>query len=162
MSTTVERSGGSALSEEDVIPGLETSVCEEFLSPANVGRALRRVEANRGAPGVDGMTTRELRPWIREHWAGVREALDAGTYRPLPVRRAVIPRPGGGERALGVPSVLDRLIQQAIAQVLAPIFDPYFSPAVVTPASRWHSTASGSFTDTDYHVPSPPKAGQSQ
>lgn len=100
---------------------------EEFLSPGNLGRALRRVEANRGAPGVDGMSTEQLRPWIREHWAGVREALDAGTFRPLPVRRVVIPKPGGGERELGVPSALDRLIQQAIAQVLTPIFDPQFS-----------------------------------
>ncbi|WP_277750825.1 group II intron reverse transcriptase/maturase [Nonomuraea polychroma] len=98
-----------------------------MLSPGNLGRALRRVEANRGAPGVDGMSTEELRPWIREHWASVREALDAGTYRPLPVRRVVIPKPGGGQRMLGVPTVLDRLIQQAIAQVLVPIFDPFFS-----------------------------------
>jgi group II intron reverse transcriptase/maturase len=73
------------------------------------------------------MTTAELRPWLREHWVRVRESLDAGTYRPLPVRRVVIPKPGGGERLLGVPTVLDRLIQQAIAQVLTPIFDPEFS-----------------------------------
>src|SRR5260370_20925522 len=76
-----------------------------MLSPQNLGRALRRVEANRGAPGVDGMTTGQLRPWLHEHWAAVREALDAGTYRPSPVRRAVIPKPGGGERLLGVPTV---------------------------------------------------------
>ncbi len=98
-----------------------------MLSRGNLGRALKRVEANRGAPGVDGMTTGELRPWLREHWAAVREALDAGTYRPSPVRRVVIPKPGGGERLLGVPTCLDRLIQQAIAQVLTPIFDPFFS-----------------------------------
>jgi group II intron reverse transcriptase/maturase len=73
------------------------------------------------------MTTKELVPWLREHWAPVREALDAGTYRPSPVRRVVIPKPGGGERLLGVPTCLDRLIQQAIAQVLTPIFDPFFS-----------------------------------
>ena len=66
-------------------------------------------------------------PWLREHWASVREALDAGTYRPSPVRRVVIPKPGGGERLLGVPTCLDRLICQAIAQVLTPIFDPFFS-----------------------------------
>jgi RNA-directed DNA polymerase len=98
-----------------------------MLSPENLGRALRRVRANGGAPGVDGMTTGELVPWLREHWAQVRQALDAGTYRPSPVRRVVIPKPGGGERLLGVPTCLDRLIQQAIAQVLTPIFDPQFS-----------------------------------
>jgi group II intron reverse transcriptase/maturase len=103
------------------------SVWERLLSPENLGRALRRVRANAGAPGVDGMTTEELVPWLREHWASTREALDAGTYRPSPVRRVVIPKPGGGERLLGVPTCLDRLICQAIAQVLTPIFDPVFS-----------------------------------
>ena len=86
-----------------------------MLSPENLGRALRRVRGNGGAPGVDGMTTEELVPWLRKHWASVREALDAGTYRPSPVRRVVIPKPGGGERLLGVPTCLDRLICQAIA-----------------------------------------------
>ncbi len=119
MSTPAERSGRPARPEDAVIPGLEVSVWERMLSPENLGRALRRVRANAGAPGVDGMTTEELVPWLREHWAQVREALDAG--------RVVIPKPGGGERLLGVPTCLDRLIQQAIAQVLTPIFDPGFS-----------------------------------
>ncbi len=127
MSTAAERSGRTARLEDAVIPGLEVSLWERMLSPENLGRALRRVRANRGAPGVDGMTTEELVPWLREHWASVRQALDAGTYRPSPVRRVVIPKPGGGERLLGVPTCLDRLIQQALAQVLTPIFDPYFS-----------------------------------
>jgi len=127
LSSAAERSGRSAHSGEAVIPGLEVPLWEQMLSVENLGRALRRVEANRGAPGVDGMTTGELRPWLQEHWATVREALDAGTYQPSPVRRVVIPKPGGGERLLGVPTCLDRLIQQAIAQVLMPIFDPCFS-----------------------------------
>jgi len=123
----VERSGRSAHSEDAVIPGLD-SLRERMLSTENLGRALRRVRANRGAPGVDGMTTEELVPWLREHWAAVRQALDAGTYRPSPARRVVIPKPGGaGERLLGVPTCLDRLIQQAIAQVLTPIFGSCFS-----------------------------------
>jgi RNA-directed DNA polymerase len=127
LSTAAERSGQTARLEDAVIPGLEVSLWERLLSPENLGRALRRVRANRGAPGVDGMTTDELVPWLAEHWAGVRQALDAGTYRPSPVRRVVIPKPGGGERLLGVPTCLDRLICQAIAQILTPIFDPQFS-----------------------------------
>jgi group II intron reverse transcriptase/maturase len=127
LSTAAERSGQSAHPGEAVIPGLEVSLWEQLLSPQNLGQALKRVEANRGAPGVDGMTTGELRPWLREYWATIREALDAGTYQPSPVRRVVIPKPGGGERLLGVPTCLDRLVQQAIAQVLTPIFDPQFS-----------------------------------
>jgi RNA-directed DNA polymerase len=127
LSTAAERSDRPARFEDAVIPGLEVPLWEEMLSPQNLGRALRRVEANRGAPGVDGMTTGQLRPWLHEHWVQVRGALDAGTYRPSPVRRVVIPKPGGGERLLGVPSCLDRLVQQAIAQVLTPVFDPGFS-----------------------------------
>ncbi|MCA1821320.1 MAG: hypothetical protein LC644_06105 [Pseudonocardia sp.] len=127
MSPAAERSSRSAHSEKTAIPGLEVSLWEQMLAPENLSRALRRVRANRGAPGVDGMTTAELGPWLRRRWAEVREALDAGTYRPSPVRRVVIPKPGGGERLLGVPTCLDRLIQQALAQVLTPIFDPFFS-----------------------------------
>jgi len=98
-----------------------------MLSKENLLAALNRVEVNRGAPGVDGMATAELRPWLLVHWPEVRAELDAGTYRPAPVRQVIIPKPGGGERMLGVPRVLDRLIQQAVAQVLVPIFDPEFS-----------------------------------
>lgn len=90
---------------------------------------MRRVQANKGAPGVDGVRTEELRDWLREYWEQVRADLDAGSYRPQPVRRVTIPKPGGGERMLGVPTALDRLIQQALAQVLTPVFDPHFSGA---------------------------------
>ena len=94
----------------------------------NLAEALRRVEQNAGAPGIDGMSTKELRPWLKDHWPSVRSALDAGTYRPQPVRRVMIPEPSGGLRMLGVPAAVDRLICQAIAQVLTPIFDPLFHP----------------------------------
>jgi RNA-directed DNA polymerase len=129
LSTAAERSGRTARPGDAVLPGLEVPLWEQLLSHENLGRALRRVEANRGAPGADGMTTGQLRPWLHEHWAAVRAALDAGTYRPSPALRVVIPKPGGGERLLGVPTCLDRLIQQAIAQVLTPVFDPGFSPS---------------------------------
>lgn len=101
---------------------------ELVFSRENLLAALRRVEANAGAPGADGLRTDELRSWLLGHWAGIREQLDAGTYRPLPVRQVMIPKPDGGERKLGVPAVLDRLVQQAIAQVLVPVFDPGFAP----------------------------------
>ena len=87
LSPAAERSGRSAHVEDAVLPGLEVSVWEQVLSPGHLGRALRRLEANRGAPGVDGMTTDQLRPWLHEHWVQVREALDAGIYQPSPVRR---------------------------------------------------------------------------
>jgi group II intron reverse transcriptase/maturase len=93
----------------------------------NVARALERVERNGGAPGIDGMTVKELRPYLREHWLGIRETLDEQTYQPRPVRRVEIPKPEGGVRQLGIPSVMDRFLQQAIAQVLTHLFEPLFS-----------------------------------
>jgi group II intron reverse transcriptase/maturase len=99
---------------------------EDVFSQANIARALRRVERNGGAPGPDGMTTAQLRAHVEAHWPEIRSSLDRGTYRPQPVRRVQIPKPGGGMRELGVPTVLDRLICQAILQVLTPIFDPSF------------------------------------
>jgi group II intron reverse transcriptase/maturase len=102
-------------------------VWEKFLSRGNLTAALRRVERNAGAPGVDGMQTKELRSWLHDHWPEVRAALEAGTYRPQPTRRVTIPKPSGGERELGVPTALDRMIQQALSQVLVPVFDPGFS-----------------------------------
>ena len=101
---------------------------ERVFSQANLSVALKRVERNKGAAGVDGLGTEDLRDWLAEHWAVTREALDAGTYAPLPVRQVMIPKLDGGQRMLGVPSVLDRLIQQALAQVLSPVFEPGFVP----------------------------------
>lgn len=125
--TPVERSDRPAETVREAQPARVEGLWGEVFSRENLYRALQRVESRKGAPGVDGMTVAELRPWLKDHWAGVREALQAGTYRPQPVRRVTIPKPGGGKRELGVPTVLDRLIQQALAQALTPIFDPHFS-----------------------------------
>jgi len=101
---------------------------EEVCARANLLTAYRRVVRNGGAPGVDGMTVDELMPYCRGHWARIREELFGGTYKPQPVRRVEIPKPDGkGKRMLGIPTVLDRRIQQALLQVLTPVFDPTFS-----------------------------------
>ena len=100
---------------------------EEVLGRGNLIQALRRVEKNRGAAGVDGMTVEEMRPYLKDQWPGIRERLLEGTYEPRAVRRVEIPKPGGGKRGLGIPTVIDRLIQQALLQVLTPLFDPRFS-----------------------------------
>ena len=103
---------------------------DQVVSRENLIRAHKRVVRNKGAPGVDGMTVDDLMPYCREHWSRIREALLNGTYQPQPVRKVEIPKPGGkGVRTLGIPTVLDRLIQQALLQVLQPIFDPTFSDA---------------------------------
>lgn len=94
----------------------------------NLFAALKRVQRNRGGAGVDGMTTEELPAWLRENWPRVRRELLAGDYRPIPVRRVSIPKPTGGTRELGIPTVVDRLIQQALLQVMQPRIDPTFSP----------------------------------
>lgn len=100
---------------------------ERIFSRANLYRALGRVEANKGAAGVDGMAVAELRAHLRQHWPSIRTKLDAGTYAPSPVRRVTIPKPDGGERMLGIPTVQDRLIQQAMHQVLSEEYEPRFS-----------------------------------
>ena len=104
------------------------SLIEEVLRRENVQKAYRRVVANGGAPGVDGMRVDELMAYCRKHWPRIREGIRSGAYRPQPVKTVEIPKPGGkGTRMLGIPTVLDRMIQQALLQVLSPIFEPTFS-----------------------------------
>jgi len=101
---------------------------EAVVERENMWLALRRVEANKGSAGVDKMPVDQLRPHLREHWPRIKEELLDGRYKPSPVRAAEIPKPGGkGKRMLGIPTVVDRLIQQAVHQVLTPVFDPGFS-----------------------------------
>jgi group II intron reverse transcriptase/maturase len=100
---------------------------EEVVQRGNAKAALKRVRQNKGSPGVDGMTVDELPEYLAEHWEKIREELLAGTYQPRPVKRQEIPKSGGGVRELGIPTALDRFVQQAILQVLQPRFDPTFS-----------------------------------
>jgi retron-type reverse transcriptase len=120
-------SGGPVSPDGESRPVRVDGLWGRVFSQANLARALQRVESNGGAPGVDAMTTGELGPWLSIHLEGLLSSLDEGSFRPSPVRRVSIPKPDGGRRMLGVPTVVDRLVQQAIAQVLEPIFDPGFS-----------------------------------
>ena len=106
----------------------QVELMEQIVDKGNMTLALRRVEKNKGSSGIDSMTTESLRPYLKEHWPKIKEALLNGTYKPTPVRAVEIPKPGNkGMRTLGIPTVVDRLIQQAIHQILSPIFDKDFS-----------------------------------
>ncbi len=107
--------------------GNDARLMERALEAGNVKAALRRVKQNGGSPGIDGMTVEELPTWLVTGWGDVREQLLSGSYRPKPVREQQIPKSGGGVRKLGIPTVLDRLIQQCLLQVLQPGFDASFS-----------------------------------
>ncbi len=100
---------------------------EEVVNPGNYGKALKAVIANGGAPGIDGMKTEELNGHLLKHWPKIHGKLMAGTYTPSPVRRVEIPKPNGGKRMLGIPTVMDRFIQQMILQAMTPIWEPTFS-----------------------------------
>jgi group II intron reverse transcriptase/maturase len=106
----------------------EARLMERVVERGNVIMALKRVQKNKGSPGIDGMTVEALREYLRETWPALCEQLLAGTYRPRPVKRQLIPKSAGGMRELGIPTALDRFIQQALLQVLQPRFDPSFSP----------------------------------
>src|SRR6267154_2386354 len=108
-------------------PAVTEQLMEEVCDRENLVRAWKRVRRNKGSPGVDGMTIDDAKDYLREHWPGIRSQLLAGTYQPQPVKRVEIPKPDGGFRKLGVPCVVERLIQQALLQVLQGQWDPTFS-----------------------------------
>jgi RNA-directed DNA polymerase len=110
-------------------PAVLGPLMEAIVERDNLRRALAQVRRNRGAPGVDGMTVDALPLYLKDHWPSIRSQLLDGTYRPQPVLRVEIPKVGGGVRALGIPTVLDRFIQQAVLQVLQAVWDPTFSDA---------------------------------
>jgi len=105
----------------------QMQLMERVVERSNMQRAYNRVKRNKGAPGVDGMSVGQLGSFLRAHWPKIRERLCEGSYEPKPVRRVKIPKATGGHRPLGIPTVLDRLIQQALHQVLSPLFEPEFS-----------------------------------
>lgn len=117
----------SAVRDTERPDGRRYELLENALEAKNMHEALKRVEGNKGAAGTDGMEVKDLRPYLKEHWQEIKGQLLGGTYKPKPVRRAEIPKPDGGVRFLGIPCVIDRLIQQSLLQVLTPIFDPGFS-----------------------------------
>lgn len=107
--------------------GRSQKLLEAILYRDNLNRAYKRGKANKGAPGVDGMTVEEARPWLKEHGKEMTEAIRSGKYKPTAVRRKEIPKPDGGVRKLGIPTVKDRIVQQAIAQQLMPLYEAKFS-----------------------------------
>jgi RNA-directed DNA polymerase len=119
-----ESSGGKRGIES---PAIAEQLMEEVCKRENCKQALRRVKANKGSAGVDGMTVQQLPEYLKQHWPAIREQLLNGTYKPQPVRRVEIPKPDGGIRKLGIPTVLDRFIQQAVMQVLQSRWDRTFS-----------------------------------
>jgi RNA-directed DNA polymerase len=108
-------------------PARTDRLMEEICEPENLKEALRQVKANKGSAGIDRMTVGQLADYLKQHWPAIREQLLSGTYEPKPVRRVEIPKPDGGVRKLGIPTVLDRFIQQSVMQVLQRRWDPTFS-----------------------------------
>ena len=125
-STMTQRGVESTRSGESLIPkGVD--LLELMLSRENMTAAWKRVKANKGAAGVDGLSIADVYLTIHQTWGGIKRGIEEGTYRPSPVLRTFIPKGNGETRPLGIPTVMDRLIQQALAQVLVQIFDPSFS-----------------------------------
>ena len=127
-SPTSERSESPIAEHEAESPTTSAQLMEEICQRENLKKALRRVKSKKGSPGSDGMTVAELPEYLKEHWPAIREQLLAGSYKPAPVKRVEIPKPaGGGTRKLGIPTALDRFIQQAVLQILQPRWDGTFS-----------------------------------
>ena len=126
---TARREGTETLTAKRACesPAIPEQVMEEVCGRENLLRALRRVKSNKGSPGIDGMKVDELPGYLKQHWPAIREQLRNGTYKPQPVRRVEIAKPDGGVRQLGIPTVLDRFIQQAVMQVLQSKWDGTFS-----------------------------------
>lgn len=122
-----QRSGEAGRAAQGEERSGSCDLMERVVARENAMEALKRVRRNKGSPGTDGMGVGELEPYLREHWSAIREQLLAGSYRPSAVKRQQIPKSGGGVRELGIPTVLDRFVQQLLLQVLQPIFDPTFS-----------------------------------
>jgi RNA-directed DNA polymerase len=108
-------------------PAGNQQVMEAVCERENLREAVKRVKANKGSPGMDGMTVAQLPEYLKQHWPEIREQLLSGTYEPQPVKRVEIPKPDGGVRKLGIPTVRDRFVQQAVQQVLQRQWDPTFS-----------------------------------
>jgi len=125
--TSVEGTESSAGKRGTESPAIAEQLMEEVCERENCKQALKRVKANKGSAGMDGMTVQQLPEYLKQHWPAIREQLLSGTYKPQPVRRVEIPKPDGGVRKLGIPTVLDRFIQQAVMQVLQGKWDRTFS-----------------------------------
>ena len=119
--------GGTLTRHDAEPPARKERLLEQVFASENMRRAWEQVRANQGAAGIDGMSVKQFPEFAREHWPAIRQSLMNETYQPAAVRRVEIPKPDGGRRPLGIPTVTDRVIQQAIAQVLTPIFDPQFA-----------------------------------
>lgn len=120
-------SGEDVTQRIDMKPAFGKDLLEQVLQSGNLQAAWKRVRANKGAAGIDGMSIDDFPAWAKDNWPKVNADLKSGQYRPAPVKRVEIDKPDGGKRPLGIPTITDRVIQQAIAQVLTPIFDPDFS-----------------------------------
>ena len=122
-----EDAGAQSIDERRAEEADGADLLEQILDRGNLNRAYKRVKANKGAPGIDGMTVEDALPWLRENREELLTLIRSGKYKPQPVRRKEIPKSDGGVRKLGIPTVVDRVIQQAIAQKLTPIYEPLFS-----------------------------------